>query len=83
MPGKLGNLPGRQVGKQALGQRIAFLTEPFDFLADIEFGIVTDEPECVDPGFQLGDRLFKLKELKVHLGANRYIFGTITLMIEH
>ena len=64
MTRELSNLPRRQVGEDAARQRFALVPQARDLLADVELGVVPDELQCVDPRFELCDRLFKSRNFK-------------------
>ena len=61
------DLPGTKFGEDALGQRLALALEPFDLLTDIDLGIVADETQFFDLGFELCYRLFEIEKLEIHL----------------
>ena len=42
MPGQLGDLPSRQIGKDLLGQRLAFGLEPGDLFREIDRRAIGD-----------------------------------------
>jgi hypothetical protein len=66
MARELRDLPGREAGENAGGERAALGLESRDLLADVDFGIGAQELELVDLRFELGDGLFEFEEIQVH-----------------
>ena len=66
MPRHLGDLPGRELGVDVLGERVALLLQPADLLGDVQRGVLLHIAQLVDLGFQLGDRLLELQESGLH-----------------
>ncbi len=66
MPRNLGDLPRAQLGEDALGQRLALAAQARDLFVDVDLGIVADEAQLFDLGFELGDRLFEIEEFQIH-----------------
>ena len=48
MARQLGDLPGRQVGEDAAGQRPALRLQPLDLLGDVDARIDAEEPQLLD-----------------------------------
>ena len=66
VPRDLGNLPGRQLGEDALRERFALALQPGDLLVDIDLGVIADVAQLVDLCLELGNRLFEFEKLEVH-----------------
>src|ERR1700679_3635819 len=66
MSRKFRDLPGRQVGEYAGGERSALGLQAFDLFRDINAGIAADEFEFLDLGLELRDRLFKFQKIHRH-----------------
>ncbi|ODV09808.1 MAG: hypothetical protein ABT20_09930 [Rubrivivax sp. SCN 70-15] len=63
---QLGNLPRRELGVDFLGQLRALLLQPLDLFRDIDGGIVLDEAQLFDLGFEVGNGLLEVEESCFH-----------------
>ena len=62
MTRNLRNLPGAQLGENALGQRLAFAAQARNLFVAVDLRIITNESQLLDFSFEFRDRLFKIKE---------------------
>ena len=60
------DLPGRQVGENAGGQRPALRLQALDLLGDVDAGVGADELQLLDLGLEFRDRLFKFQKIHRH-----------------
>ena len=58
----LRHLPGRELGVDLLGQRLALLLQARDLLGDVDRRIVLHEAQLFDARFELRDRLLEIEE---------------------
>jgi hypothetical protein len=62
MTRNLRDLPGTELGENALGQRLAFTTQPSHLFVNVDFGIIANKAQLLDFSFEFCNRLFKIKE---------------------
>ena len=63
---ELRDLPRRQVGENAVGERAALGPQSRDLLADVDLGVGRDEAQLVDLRLELGDGLLEFQETQCH-----------------
>ena len=63
---QLGNLPGRQVGKDRARELLALGAELADFFRYVDGLVGTKVPELLELGLELGDRLFEVEKVNGH-----------------
>jgi hypothetical protein len=66
VPRDLRNLPWCQVAEDFRGLVLEFVAQARDFLVDIERLAVARVAKLLDLSVQFGDRLFKIKKIRVH-----------------
>src|ERR1700733_9982009 len=66
MARELGDLPGREIAEDFRGLVPQLVTQARDLVVDIERTVVAGVTQLLDLAFQLGDRLFKIEEVRVH-----------------
>lgn len=71
MSRQLRYLPGGQFREDTAGQRITLLLERVDLFADVDVSIFGCKLQLTDFGFQLGNRLFEVEKIRVHLFSGR------------
>jgi len=62
----LRHLPGRELGVDLLGERLALLRQALDLLGDVDRGVVLHEAQFLDALLELGDRLLEFEEGGLH-----------------
>src|SRR6185369_4279337 len=67
MAGELGDLPGRETGKDAGRELPALRLQPVDLILDVDLGLRGDVPQLFDFGFELGDGLFEIQKGNGHV----------------
>ncbi len=71
----LRNLPGRELGVDILGQRLAFLLQPANLVGNIEGRIILHITQLLDLVLQFGDRLLEIQKGNFHLHNIRVVWG--------
>jgi hypothetical protein len=66
--GDLGDLPGRQLGVDVLGELQALLVQPLDLFGDVDRRFVLHVAQFFDLRLEFSDRLFEFQEMSLAHG---------------
>jgi len=67
VPRHLGYLPWRQIRKNTSSQRFTLALKTLNLIADIQFRIITNEPELINFCLQFCNWLLKIQKIHVHI----------------